>query len=71
MIGVIIVAALIALLQITAARNGTTSPLTAVGSSVLATMQNTSTAISGGVGGAARTLLHLPRLGGDNRDLTN
>ena len=68
-IGVIIVAALIALLQITAARNGTTSPLTAVGSSILATLQNTSSAVAGGVGGAASTLLNLPHLSGENRDL--
>ena len=66
----IIVAALIALLQITAARNGTTSPLTTVGASVLATLQNTSSAISGGVGGAASTLMDLPHLSADNRDLT-
>ncbi len=68
-IGVIIVAALIALLQISAARNGTTSPLTAVGSAVLATVQNTASAISGGIGGGASTLLSLPHLSGDNRDL--
>ena len=69
-IGVIIVAALVALLQITAARNGTASPLTAVGSSILATMQNTSSAVAGGVGGAAATLLDLPHLSGENHDLT-
>jgi rod shape-determining protein MreC len=68
-IGVIIVAALIALLQISAERSGTTSPLTAIGSSILATVQNTSSAVSGGIGGAASTLLNLPHLTGDNHDL--
>lgn len=68
-IGVIIVAALVALLQISALRNGTTSPLTAAGGTVLTGVQNGVSAVAGALGGAAGALVSLPHLSADNRDL--
>jgi len=68
-IGVIIVAALVALLQISALHNGTTSPLTAAGGSIVVGIETGAAAISGAVGGAASSLANLPHLSADNRDL--
>ncbi len=68
-IGVIIVAALIALLQIGAARNGTVSPINAAGGAILGTVQNAGSSLSGAVGGTVSTLLDLPHLTTNNRDL--
>lgn len=69
MIGVIIVAAMVALVQVLAQRSGFPSPITAVGSSVLSIVQRGASDVSGGIRGAVTTLHDLPRLAGDNHAL--
>ena len=69
LIGVIIVAAAIALIQISAARNGTPSPISTIGTSILASIEIAASATGNAIGGSATTVLALPHLANDNRDL--
>jgi rod shape-determining protein MreC len=66
---VIIVAAVVALVQILAQRNGMPGPIVAVGSSVFSFVEDGTSAVISGVRGGATTLIDLPHLAGDNRAL--
>ncbi len=69
LIGIIIVAALLALVQINAQRSGTTSPVATVGMSVVAFAQAATSAVTGGVSGAATAVISLPQLSKENAAL--
>lgn len=69
MIGVIIVAALIAVVQVVAQRSGVASPITVAGSSVLGFVQNASQSAVNGVRGTASAIVQLPQLRNENAEL--
>lgn len=69
MIGVIIVAALVALVQISAARSGSPSPISVVGTSALALIENATMSTGDAVHAGVSTLLDLPHLSADNQAL--
>ncbi len=68
-IGAVIVAALVALLQLDFARSGRTSPLTTTVTTVTAYAQLAATFIVSGVRGAADTVVRTPGLARDNARL--
>jgi rod shape-determining protein MreC len=68
-IAVIIVAAVIALVQIAAARSGTPSPISAVGTSVLALVEEATSATGNAARNGATAVLSLPHLAHDNQTL--
>lgn len=65
----IIVAALIAVVQVVAQRNGVVSPISSVGTSLLSLGQSATQAVVSGVGNGVSTVLSLPHLAGDNHAL--
>jgi rod shape-determining protein MreC len=65
----IIVAALVALIQITAARNGTESPLTVIGTTATALIQTAADRISGRMRSGTTELSKLPQYSQENADL--
>jgi len=64
--GAIIVAALLALLQLDFSRSGRTSPLTAAVTTVSAWGQLAASVVTNGVRGGADTVVHTPQLAHDN-----
>ncbi|MHB8147118.1 MAG: rod shape-determining protein MreC [Vulcanimicrobiaceae bacterium] len=69
MIAIIIVAALLALVQINAQRSGTASPLATAGMSVVALAESATTAVLDSASSTATTVLSLPRLSKENAAL--
>jgi rod shape-determining protein MreC len=69
LIGVIIVAALLALVQINAERSGTESPITTTASTLFGLAQTCVTAVVSGVRSLGTTILALPSLERDNAAL--
>jgi rod shape-determining protein MreC len=69
LIAIIIVAALLALLQIGAQRNGETSPIANVGSSIFAVAQSVIAATTRAARATGTTVISLPRLESDNAQL--
>jgi rod shape-determining protein MreC len=67
--GAIIVAALLALLQLDFSRSGRASPLTVVITTVSAWAQLAATTVTTGVRGGANAVAHAPQLAQDNGDL--
>jgi rod shape-determining protein MreC len=65
----IIIAALVALMQILAARNGTESPVTAIGTSLVTLIQASVDRVSGGMRSGAAELSKLPQYARENADL--
>lgn len=65
----IIVAALLALVQINAERSGQVSPLETVGTSLVSFVEMATSAIAGGVRGGAAAVVALPQLERDNGSL--
>lgn len=65
----IIVAALIAVVQIVAERNGVASPISVAGTSVLSFLQNASQSSVNGVRDTAASIAQLPQLRAENREL--
>lgn len=65
----IIVAALIAVVQIVAERNGVASPISVAGTSVLSFLQNASQSTVNGVRGTASSIAQLPQLRAENQSL--
>ena len=57
---------MLALVQISAQRSGTTSPLATVGMSVMALAESATTAVVDGVGGGVHNVLSLPQLSKEN-----
>lgn len=68
-IGVVIVAALLALVQIDFARQGRPSPVTTTVTTVAAYAQLAATSVTNGVRGAFSTIVQTPQLAGDNARL--
>ncbi len=68
-IGVVIVAALVALLQIDFARQGRTSPITATVTTIAAYVQLAVATLTNGVRSAITTAVNLPQLARDNAEL--
>ena len=69
LIAIIIIAALLALVQIGAERAGSESPITTAGTSVLSFVQTAATTMVTGVRSFAGSMLALPQLNRDNGDL--
>jgi rod shape-determining protein MreC len=69
LIGVIIVAALLALVQIGAARSGREGPIVWLGSSVAVVFEEVTTTLTQGVRQTGRDVLSVPQLGHDNAEL--
>lgn len=69
LIAIIIVAALLALVQISAQRSGNESPLSTIGLSLSSFAQNAVTATIGGVRGAGTAVVSVPQLERDNANL--
>jgi rod shape-determining protein MreC len=69
LIGIIIVAALLALVQIGAERSGSESPITSAGTSVFAFVQTAVSAAAGGVRSFGGSILSLPQLERDSAQL--
>jgi rod shape-determining protein MreC len=69
LIGIIIIAAFLALLQINAQRSGTTSPIAAIAGSTAFFAQGAVTALSRGVRNAAVAVVTFPAVAGDNARL--
>jgi rod shape-determining protein MreC len=69
LIGIIIVAALLALVQINAQRNGNESPLTTAGMAVASFLESATSAAIEGTRSAANATLSLPQLERDNTQL--
>lgn len=69
MISVIIVAALVALVQVSAARAGTPSPLTSTVTSAAAGVQEALSLVVGVIRGGEQAVVSLPSLAHDNGDL--
>lgn len=67
--GAVIVAALLALLQLDFTRSGRTSPLTATITTVTAWVQTAATFVTNGVRGGVDTVIHTPQLAHDNGGL--
>lgn len=70
LISVIIVAALVALVQINAQRSGSESPITTAGMSVAAFAETIVSAVVSGVRGAGTAVISLPQLEAQNKGLT-
>ena len=66
----IIVAALVAVVQIVAQRNGVASPISVAGTSVLGFVQNASQSTVNGVRDTAASIAQLPQLQADNQQLS-
>ena len=60
-------AALVAVVQIVAQRNGVASPISVAGTSVLSFVQNASQSMVNGVRGSAASIAQLPQLRADNQ----
>jgi rod shape-determining protein MreC len=69
LIGVIIVAALLLLVQIDAARSGKTGPIIWAGSTVVAFVEQLTSAAAGGVRDAGGTVLSIPQMAQENASL--
>ena len=67
--GALIVAALLALLQLDFNRSGRTSPLSAIVTTASAWAQLAATTVTNAVRGGADTVVHTPQLAHDNADL--
>ncbi len=68
-IGTVIVAALIALVQIDAVKSGKPSAISVTVNSSLLLLQSAVATVVGGVGGAAGAIIDIPRLSADNQRL--
>ncbi|HUY41701.1 MAG TPA: rod shape-determining protein MreC [Candidatus Dormibacteraeota bacterium] len=69
LIGIIIAAATLLLLQVNAARTGKLGPLVWAGSTVVAFVEELTSAVVGGVRDAGGTVLSVPQLGRENATL--
>ena len=69
LIGIIIVAASLVLIQITAARKGNDGPIIKAGSSLVALVENVTATLIAGVREAGTTILMIPHLESDNSSL--
>ncbi|HEY9180901.1 MAG TPA: hypothetical protein VIO32_09285, partial [Candidatus Baltobacteraceae bacterium] len=66
MISVIIVTALVALIQVSAARSGTPSPLTGAVTTAGMLIEEAASALAGTIRGGGQALVNLPALAHDN-----
>lgn len=69
MIAVIIITALVALVQVNAARNGTASPVAAAINTAALAIEEGTSALVAGVRGGTQTLVNLPALSHENQAL--
>lgn len=69
MISVIIVTALVALIQVSAARSGSPSPLTGAVTTAGMLIEEAGSALTGAVGSGGQALVNLPSLAHDNQSL--